>query len=142
MDISVKAKAAHVALRAGAAFAFIYPAVNAWGDPGSWVGYFPQFVLGAGAAVGLAPEVLLHLFGAVEIIVGLWLLWGRYLFWPATAATVLLLAIVAFNLPQMQVVFRDLSIAAITFALAITHMPKKSVAAGVAKSLGGGVPRF
>ena len=125
MDISAKAKAAHLALRAGAAFAFIYPAVNAWSDPGSWVGYFPPFVLQWGGMLGLGDMVVLHLFGALEIVLGLWFLYGRKLFYPAALATVLLLAIVLFNLAQMQVVFRDLSIAAMTFALMITHWPSK-----------------
>ncbi len=125
MDISLKARAAHVALRAGAAFAFIYPAVNAWGDPNAWVGYFPQFVLDAGAALGASDIVVLHAFGALEIVIGVWFLWGRKLFWPAAAATAILLLIVGFHTEHMQVVFRDLSIAAMTFALALTHLPHK-----------------
>ena len=126
MDITLKAKVAHFALRAGAAFAFIYPAVNAWSDPGSWVGYFPPFVLSAGAALGLTDITVLYIFGAVEIVIGIWFLWGRHLFWPSAAATVMLLAIVLFNIPQMQIVFRDLSIAAMTLALALTHLPART----------------
>lgn len=126
MDITLKAKAAHLALRAGAAFAFIYPAVNAWSDPNSWIGYFPPFVLAMGSSLGLGSEVLLHTFGALEIVVGLWILSGWRIFWPSALATAMLLGIVVFNMPQMQIVFRDLSIAALTLALALTHWPKRA----------------
>ena len=128
MDISLKAKVAHFALRAGAAFAFIYPAVNAWGDPNSWIGYFPPFVLAMGASAGLGNLALLHAFGAAGILIGLWLLSGWRIFWPSAVATLMLVAIVSFNVPQMQVVFRDLSIAALTFALALTHLPRRAEA--------------
>ncbi|MCC7500529.1 hypothetical protein IT396_01860 [Candidatus Nomurabacteria bacterium] len=128
MNISFKARAAHFLLRAGAAFAFAYPAINAWGDPESWIGYFPPFVLGLGQAVGLSDFTILHLFGALEIGIALWFLWGKHIFWPSVLATVLLVAIVLFNMPQMQVLFRDLSIAALTLALALTHLPHRTQA--------------
>lgn len=124
MGIPFKARAAHLLLRAGAAFALAYPAVNAWGDPNSWVGYFPPFVLAWGAAVGLSNIVILHIFGAVELLLALWLLSGWRIFWPAAISTILLVAIVICNFSQMQIVFRDLSVAAMTLALAITHMPR------------------
>ena len=122
--ITPHARFAHLLLRVGAAFAFIYPAVNAWFDPFSWIGYFPQFVLEWGAMLGLEDMMVLHLFGVVEIIIALWIFSGRKIFWPSMAATALLLGIVVFNIPQMQVVFRDLSIAAVTFALALMHWPR------------------
>lgn len=69
--------------------------------------------------------MLLHLFGVVEIIIGLWLLSGYKIFLPALAATGMLLGIVVFNFSQFDVLFRDLSIAALTFALALMHMPQR-----------------
>lgn len=125
VDISIKARVAHFALRAGAAFAFAYPAINAWGDPDSWLGYFPPFVFSITGALGLPDTATLHLFGALELLLAAWFLWGKHLFWPSALATAMLLAIVGFNLTQMQVLFRDISIAALTFALAITHLPRK-----------------
>ena len=125
--VSPQARFAHFLLRLGAAFAFAYPAVNAWFDPGSWIGYFPPFVLSFGESIGVSNEILLHLFGAVEILLALWILSGYKLFWPSLVATAMLLTIVVFNLPQMQIVFRDLSIAALTFALALMHLPLKGV---------------
>lgn len=105
---------AHIVLRLGLAFAFLYPPINALFDPLSWVGYFPQFVRGY-----VPDEILLHAFGVVEIVIALWILSGWRIFWPSLVATLMLLGIVVFNVPNFQVLFRDLSIAAMAFALAV-----------------------
>ena len=109
---------ARVVLRLGVAFAFLYPPINAFSNPYDWIGYFPSFMH------GLVPDlVLLHTFGVVEIIIALWILWGRNIFWPAALATVMLVAIVAFNVSNFVVVYRDLSIAAASLSLALMNIP-------------------
>ena len=117
---------AHILLRVGAAFAFLYPPFNAAYDPNSWIGYFPAFVHQAAAGVGISDLVLLNGFGVVEVVIALWLLSGWKIFWPSLAATAMLVGIVAFNMPQLQVLFRDLSIAAMTLALALMSIPKRT----------------
>ena len=112
---------ANFLLRLGVAFAFLYPAINAALDPPAGFCYFPQFLR------GLAPEpVLLHGFGLVEVVIALWILSGKKIFWPSAAATVILLAIVFFDFADFQVVFRDLSIAAAAAALAVSAFRKDS----------------
>lgn len=107
-------KAAEWTLRIGLAFAFLYPPLNALVDPLAWIGYFPPFVK------GYVPDlVLLHAFGAVEIILALWILSGWRVYWPALAATGMLLGIVVFNLSNFQVLFRDISLAAMALALSM-----------------------
>ncbi|HYD93443.1 MAG TPA: hypothetical protein VEB18_03265 [Candidatus Paceibacterota bacterium] len=114
-------RTAQLLLRLGVAFAFLFPPVNALIDPYSWIGYFPTFMR------GMMPEmVLLHLFGIIEIIIGLWLIWGKRIFIPSVAATVLLVLIVIFNLGDFQVLFRDLSIAAMALALAVLNRPERT----------------
>lgn len=122
MPITHQARTAYLFLRIGAALAFLYPPLSALvGDPYTWLGYFPAFLQ------GYVPDmVLLHAFGVVEILIGLWLLSGYKIFIPALLATAMLLAIVAFNFSQLDVLFRDLSIACLTFALALMHMPAKN----------------
>lgn len=106
---------AHLALRVGAAFAFLYPPFAALSDPISWLAYFPSFL----RELPIDQLVLLHGFGAIEVILALWILSGWKIRVPAAIATAMLLSIVLFNPGQMDVLFRDLSIAALTLALAL-----------------------
>lgn len=118
--------AAHLLLRIGAAFAFLYPPLAAMVDYSSWIGYLPSFALDLPGKLGFPVEALtlLHGFGALEIALALWLLSGRSIRIPAALMTLLLLVIVALNVPSMDVVFRDLSIAAMTLALALWPAPR------------------
>lgn len=108
-------RCAHWVLRIGAAFAFFYPPVAAVFDPVSWLGYFPHFI----RVLPIDSFFLLHGFGTLEIVLALWVLSGWRIRIPALLMTAMLLAIVAFNLAQMDIVFRDLSIAALTLALVL-----------------------
>ena len=106
----------NLALRIGVAFALLYPALNALVDPLAWIGYFSPFTRGY-----VPDEVLLHVFGIVEVILALWILSGRRIFWPSAATTLMLLGIVVFNPTNFQVLFRDLTIAAMTISLAVIN---------------------
>jgi hypothetical protein len=107
-------------LRLGLAFAFLYPPLSALGNPYAWIGYFPDFVRGY-----VSDITLLHLFGVVEVIIALWILSGKRIFIPTVTATLMLVAIVVFNWGQLEVLFRDLSIAAMAAALALHHKPQR-----------------
>lgn len=114
---------ANLVLRMGLAFAFLYPPFNAISNPDSWLGYFPEFVRAAAHAAHMPDLVLLHGFGMIEVIIALWILSGWKLFLPSAAAFVLLLSIVFFDFSNFEVVFRDLSIAAIALALMLQSWP-------------------
>ncbi|MDE2213244.1 MAG: hypothetical protein KGJ34_01800 [Patescibacteria group bacterium] len=116
-------KSADILLRVGVAFAFLYPPISALSDPYSWIGYFPQFMR------GIVPDmVLLHSFGALEVILALWLLSGKKVFYPAILMTIMLLAIVFFNFSQLEVLFRDLAIAAASLSIALSNWPRRRAA--------------
>lgn len=100
-------------LRIGVAFAFLYPALRAIFDPVSWLAYFPTVI----RDLPIDSLVLLHGFGAIEVTIALWLLSGWKILTPALLAALMLVCIVAFNTADMDVVFRDLSIAMMAFAL-------------------------
>src|SRR4051812_16103479 len=100
-------------LRIAIAFSFLYPAIDSFLHPDDWIDFFPQFMR------GIVPDQTLLLgWGALEIVIALWILSGKKIFIPSAAATVLLCAIVLFNLSLMQVVFRDLSLALVAAVLA------------------------
>lgn len=108
-------------LRAGVAFAFLYPPWSALQDPNAWIGYFPVFVK------GFVPDlVLLHAFGVVEVVLALWILSGWRIFYPSLVAAAMLVGIIVLNIPEFQVLFRDLSIAAMALALALLHLPREN----------------
>src|SRR3989344_5933235 len=114
-------KFADIRLRVGVAFAFLYPPINAAIDPNSWIGYFPPF------ARGIIDDILLlNLFGVVEVLLALWILSGWKIWLPSFAVAAMLLGIVAFNIPEFQVLFRDLSIAAMAISLAVINFHNES----------------
>lgn len=117
MDLS---KSTDFLLRAGVAFSFLYPPLHALANPDSWIGYFPRFL------TGYVPDaVLLHTFGVLEVGIALWILFGKKIFLPSLAAAALLLGIVVLNTPQFEVLFRDLSIAAMALVLALMYAPSR-----------------
>ena len=119
-------RAAQFIFRVGVAFAFLYPPIDALFDPVSWIGYFPKFMH------GILPDlVLLHGFGILETSIALWILSGRNIFWPSCAATAILLTIVFLNLQDFQIVFRDISIAALAAGLALGAYRRESIPAPI-----------
>jgi hypothetical protein len=113
-------KLAEIFLRAAIAIAFVYPAVDAFFNPGSWIGFFPAWMRGM-----VSDEMLLlHLFGASEVIIAGWLLFAKRIFIPSVLATLYLIGIVAFNWRFIDLLFRDVSILGISLALALTHYRK------------------
>ncbi len=110
-------------LRASVAFAFAFPAIDAFWNPDSWFGYFPHFLR------GFVPDmVLLHSFGTLELAIAVWILSGRSIFWPSALASVMLVAIVVFDNYQFEILFRDLAIAGAAAALALQNWPWNRVA--------------
>ena len=106
-------------LRIGVAIAFIYPAVEASFYPNSWVGFFPPWVRDLPVSI----ELLLHLFGASEIVIAVWILVGKRIFIPSVLATIYLFFIVLFNWKFMDLLFRDIAILVIPIVLAIQSYP-------------------
>src|SRR3989344_3634537 len=105
--------------------AFLYPPISALLNPAAWVGYFPPSFLDLFSGQEL---FLLHSFGIFEVLIALWILSGKKIFVPSAVATLSLLAIVAFNFSHIDVVFRDLSIAAAAAALAVQNYPRIALA--------------
>lgn len=104
-------------LRIGVAFAFIYPAVSAYFEPLSWIGFFPDFL----RDTVIDEMLLLQLFGLSEVVIALWILVGRNIFIPSVLAALYLFLIVIFNLNSLDIIFRDIPIMLMAVALAVLH---------------------
>ena len=72
----------------------------------------------------IPDTTLLNLFGIYELGIGLWILSGKKIFIPSALAALNLFGIVLFNLSQLDIVFRDVSIALVALALASLHWQK------------------
>ena len=118
--MSKSASGAGLALRLGLAFAFLYPPIAAVLDPYSWTGYFPAFI----RALPVNELWLLHGLGIFEALLALWVLSGWRVRIPAVLMAIFLLLIVATNATQLDIVFRDLSIAAMAVALVLLPEPR------------------
>ena len=99
-------------LRWALAFTFFYAAVASLLHPNDWIGYFPGFLRSA-----IPSAFLLASFSIYEIVLALWLFWGRRLAWAALLAFVTLAGIVVFNLGILDQVFRDVGLALTALAL-------------------------
>lgn len=111
-------------LRVGIAGSFLYPPIAALFSPFNWVGYFPAFLT---QLVG-DEMVLLHVFGAIEVFIAVWLLSTWRVHWAAVVSAVLLFGIVIFNFASLDVLFRDISLALAALALAALTWPRTTSA--------------
>jgi uncharacterized membrane protein YphA (DoxX/SURF4 family) len=120
-------------LRASLAFAFLYPAIDALFDPTTWLGYFPSVVTNLFHVISvplkLSDVVLLHGFGLFEVVLALWVIFGKRIRIPALLMAAVLFAIVLFNLDpsNFSVLFRDVSLAFASLALALFSPPSRAV---------------
>jgi uncharacterized membrane protein YphA (DoxX/SURF4 family) len=114
---------AQIVLRVGSAFAFLYPPLAALSDPTGWFSYFPSFI----RALPVPSLVLLHGFGLIEVVLAVWVLSGWRIRIPAAIMTVMLLAIVVSNLSDFTLLFRDVAIAAMTLALALSPANERTL---------------
>lgn len=99
-------------LRGGLAFVFLYAAVSSFLNPDLWLSFLPPFLL-EHFSVGL----LLGVFSAYQVVLALWLLWGKGLRYAALISATTLLLIIVFNFRALDVVFRDVAILAMALAL-------------------------
>ena len=109
-------RTSNLLLRIALSFAFLYPAYGLWQKPLDWVGYIPAFVKNA----GLSQDTLVMAFIAVHLVIALWILSGWRVLIPSLLAAVFLGSNVYFNWNQLDVLFRDISLALVALALAFS----------------------
>ena len=105
---------ASLILRLGLAFVFLYPAIAAFIDPSSWVGFLPVWLRRI-----LPEKTLLSLFSLYEIILAFWFLSGKKVFYAALIAVLTLFGIIVTNSGAIDIIFRDIAILTAALALAV-----------------------
>jgi len=108
-------RAVSLILRVGLAFVFIYVGIASFINPQNWIGFLPD--------IG-TRETLLVVFSIYELILGIWLLSNRKIFYASILSVVTLSAIIIFNLGAFDIVFRDIAILAMAIALAFISKEK------------------
>lgn len=112
----LKQKVALILLRLGIAFGFFYAAVFSFLNPNSWVGFFPMFLQDFFGA-----DLLLSAFSFYELVLGFWIISGKYNFAAGLISAATLLSIIVFNFGSMDIVFRDVGLFFAALALALLN---------------------
>ena len=107
-------------LRLGIASVFLYAAIAAYLEPQNWIGYIPEFFRNI-----LPAGTLLVLFGVYQVILSLWLLWGKKIFWASLLSILTFIAIITVNIGSLDVVFRDIAILFAALSLAVLTYESK-----------------
>ncbi len=104
-------------LRIGLATVFLYAGISALLNPMAWVGFIPMWIRGI-----IPGNIFLPIHAVLDIIIGLWLVVGKKLFYASAVAGLALLSIVIFNFGALDIIFRDIAILFSAVALMILHL--------------------
>ena len=107
-----------ILLRLGIAFGFFYAAIFSFLNPNDWIGFFPLFLRDFFDA-----NPLLNAFSFFEIILGFWLISGKWLAASAAFSALSIIGIIVFNLGDFDIVFRDVGL--FFAALALVFLSKE-----------------
>jgi uncharacterized membrane protein YphA (DoxX/SURF4 family) len=105
-------KTAALILRFGLAFVLIYAAISAFQQPFEWIGYVPSQLSHV-----VAPATALKLLSILQLIIGGWLIIGKYTKYAALATALVLFGVIVTNGSQLIITFRDIGLLAAAAAL-------------------------
>ncbi|HEX5448249.1 MAG TPA: MauE/DoxX family redox-associated membrane protein [Candidatus Saccharimonadales bacterium] len=107
------ARLARNLLQLGLVIVLAYAAISQLRQPDDWTTYFPDFLARHYSLVTLTKIVAVY-----ELVLAGWILIGRYLRWAALLAALTFAGIIAFNLNQLIITFRDIGLLFMALALA------------------------
>jgi len=110
-----------ILLRISIASVFLYAAIAATLEPNNWLGYLPPVLRSI-----FPTQILLLGFSLYQVVLSFWILSGWKNFFAASLAALTLLAIIAANIAQIDILFRDFAIFFAAGALAVASYPEKS----------------
>lgn len=107
-------------LRIGLALVFLYAATAALLHPGDWIGFIPVW------ARSLFPaKLLLDGFSFYQLILALWLIIGKKIFFAAILSALTVAGIIFANVGALDITFRDIAIFFSALALASLSYNRK-----------------
>jgi len=100
-------------LRIGLAFVFLYAGIAAFISPNNWVGFIPN--------IGnfITKAILLQIHSAVNVLLSIWLLSNKKIFYASIISSIFLFGIIIFNISSFDIVFRDVAILLAAISLSI-----------------------
>ena len=101
-------------LRLALASVFLYAAIASFLTPTNWTVYLPQWL-----KYIIPGTILLFAFSFYEIILSLWLLSGKKIYYASILSTVTLFLIIISNINNLDILFRDIAIFFSAISLAI-----------------------
>jgi hypothetical protein len=112
-------KTADFMLRLGIAAVFLYAGVAAFLEP-SWTGVLPF-----GLFKIIPDPRMLKAFSVIELLLGIWLLWGRYLFYSALLSALILLGLMYNNIIIPDAIYPYASIFLCSLSLLFANFYKR-----------------
>jgi len=103
-------------LRFGLVFVFLYAGIAGLVNPDSWIGFVPDIV-----EIFISRDLFLTIFSIAEILLGLWLIFGKQKFYPSLVSSVFLAAITLPNLGSLEIIFRDIGLFFAAIALTMIN---------------------
>lgn len=110
-----------VFLKLSLASVFLYAAAAATLQPYNWIGYIPEIL-----RQKFNGQILLTLFSLYQLILSLWILSGKKLFYSALLSSLTLLIIIIANFSQIDILFRDFAIFFAALALTAISYQKRN----------------
>lgn len=101
-------------LRLALASVFLYAAIASFLTPSNWIGFLPAWLKNI-----IPATTLLVAFSVYEIILSLWLLSGKKIYYASILSLITLFLIIITNINDLDILFRDIAIFFSAIALAI-----------------------
>lgn len=102
------------------AFSFIYSGIASLIAPDAWVGFIPSFISNF-----IDSYTFLNIFSTFEIILGLWIIWGKGIFYSSALSAFILFGIIVSNLSLLEIIYRDIPIFFVSLALLVLNIEKE-----------------
>jgi hypothetical protein len=116
-SFKTKEEKVSLTLRLGLAFVFIYTSISAILNPIAWIGFMPQFL-------GEMKETFLIVHDIGLILLGVWLVSNKKVYYASVISAIFLLAVVVFNWGAMDIIYRDIGLFLMAVALAFLSKKK------------------